>query len=87
MLAALASAAALSVASPSCDPTDIALGEPGPSNVSNWKTAYSAAKIAVDFANASSDMYLPLKAVVGALSVFTKNYDVRFPPASRPIEH
>jgi len=30
----------------------------------------------VDVAKESSDMFLPLKAVVGALSVLIKNYDV-----------
>jgi len=30
----------------------------------------------VDIAKESSDMFLPLKAVVGALSVLIKNYDV-----------
>lgn len=32
--------------------------------------------MAVEIANASSDMFLPLKAVVGVLSVLIKNYDV-----------
>ena len=84
-LAASTSAIALSIASPSCDPTDTVLDEPGPSEESCWGTAYEAAKIAVDIANASSDMCLPLKAVVGALSVLIKNYDVRFPQAYCPI--
>ena len=35
-------------------------------------------KITVDIAKESSDLLLPLKAVVGALSVLIKNYDVRF---------
>jgi len=30
----------------------------------------------IGFAKESSDMFLPLKAVVGALSVFITNYDV-----------
>ena len=47
--------------------------------------AYNAAKIAIDVANASSDMFLPLKAVVGALSVFIMNYDVRFLQASHRL--
>ena len=81
-LAASTSAIALSVASPSCDPTDTALDERGLPKESCWGTAYETAKIAVDIANASSDMCLPLKAVVGALSVLIKNYDVRFPRAS-----
>ena len=51
-----------------------------------FRSAYEAAKIAIEIANASSDMFLPLKAVVGALSVLIKNYDVSFPRASCPIE-
>lgn len=58
---------------------DDALNEPGSPKESNWKTAYGAARMAVEIANASSDMFLPLKAVVGALSVLIKNYDVSPP--------
>ena len=39
--------------------------------------------MAVEIANESSDMFLPLKAVVGALSVLIKNYDVSIFRASR----
>ena len=42
--------------------------------------------MAIEVADASSDMFLPLKAVVGALSVFIKNYDVRFPRGVYPID-
>ena len=86
VLAASTSAIALSITSPACDTTDTTLDEPGSSKESCWGTAYEAAKIAIDIANASSDMFLPLKAVVGALSVLIKNYDVMFPQAPRPIE-
>jgi hypothetical protein len=41
-----------------------------------WQTAYTAAKMAVEITKESSDMFLPLKAVVGAISVLIKNYDV-----------
>ena len=41
-----------------------------------WQTAYGAARMAVEIAKESSDMFLPLKAVVGAVSVLIKNYDV-----------
>jgi len=41
-----------------------------------WKTAYAAVRMAVETIKESSDMFLPLKAVVGALSVLMKNYDV-----------
>ena len=54
------------------------LDESGPSKESGWKAVYGALKITVDIAKESSDLLLPLKAVVGALSVLIKNYDVRF---------
>jgi len=41
------------------------------------KTAYAAVRMAVDITKESSDMCLPLKAVVGAISALMKNYDVR----------
>ena len=85
-LAASSSAIALSIASPSYDPTDNAANEPGSSKESVWKTAYGTARMAVEIANASSDMFLPLKAVVGALSVLIKNYDVGPPSASPPVD-
>jgi hypothetical protein len=69
----------LSTTSQSCDPSDIVPNEPKSSKESSWKTAYAAARMAVEIANASSDMFLPLKAVVGALSVLLKNYDVGTP--------
>ena len=47
-----------------------------------WQTAYSAAKMAVEIAKESSDMFLPLKAVVGAMSVLIKSYDVSLPRRS-----
>ena len=76
--AASSSAIALPTASVSCNPSDIALNEPGSSKESAWKTAYGAARIAIETVKESSDLFLPLKAVVGALSVLIKNYDVRF---------
>lgn len=75
-LVASSSAIALSIASPLCDPV---LGEHGLSGGSGWEVAYEAARTAVDIAKESSDMFPPLKAVVGALSVLIKNYDVNYP--------
>lgn len=43
---------------------------------SAWYTAYNAAKVAINAIKESSDIFPPLKAVVGALSVIIKNYDV-----------
>ena len=72
-LVASSSAVALSICSPSCEPLG---NEPGSSKESGWRTAYGAARMAVEIAKETSDMFLPLKAVVGALSVLIKNYDV-----------
>ena len=44
-----------------------------------WRTAYAAARMAIEVAKESSDMFLPLKAVVGAMSVLMKNCDVSAP--------
>ena len=41
-----------------------------------WKAAYGAARMAVKISKESSGMFPPLKAVVGAVSVLIKNYDV-----------
>lgn len=41
-----------------------------------WQTAYSTAKMVIEITKESSDMFLPLKAVVGALSLLIKNHDV-----------
>jgi len=46
------------------------------------QTAYSAVRMAVDVVKESSDMFLPLKAVTGAMSALMKNYDVS-PACSR----
>ena len=40
----------------------------------------------VEVAKESSSMLLPLKAVMAALAVLIKNYDVRRPHVSHPID-
>jgi len=40
------------------------------------QTAYFAVRMAVEVIKESSDMFLPLKAVAGAISALMKNYDV-----------
>ena len=45
-------------------------------NDADWQAAYSAARVALEIVKESSDMFLPLKAVAGAMSVLIKNYDV-----------
>ena len=84
-LAAASIAIALAFASPSCDPTENAPDEPGSSKESTWRAAYRMARMAVEIANASSDMFLPLKAVAGALLVLIKNYDVSPLWVSHPV--
>ena len=49
---------------------------------SAWQTAYSAARMVIGITKESSDMFLPLKSVVGALSVLIKNYDVNPVPVT-----
>ena len=58
--------------------------EPSPHQAADsaWQTAYSTARMFVNITKESSDMLLPLKAVVGALSVLIKNYDVSITPVS-----
>jgi len=85
-LAASSSAIALSIASPSRDVSDAVPDEPESSKEPSWRTAYGAARMAVEIAKESSDMFLPLKAVVGALAVLIKNYDVRYIRLSRLID-
>lgn len=41
-----------------------------------WRTAYGAARMAVEIAKESTDMFPLLKAVAGAMFVLIKNYDV-----------
>ena len=84
-LVASSSAVALSIISPSCDSNNSTPIDPGLSKESAWKAAYGAARMAVDVAKDSFDVFPPVKAVLVALSVLMKNCDVGFPPAPRPI--
>jgi hypothetical protein len=61
-----------------------ASGVAGPQD-SAWQTAYSTARMVIGIAKESSDMFLPLKTVVGALSVLIKNYDVSSIPATTEL--
>ena len=76
-LAATSTAIALSLGSAFYDTRDTSGDGPTVRGRSvHWQTAYGAARMAVEIANASSDLLLPLKAVVGAMSILIKNYDV-----------
>ena len=85
-LATLSASIASAIGSSSQGPSDIGVDQPETSE-SRWRTAYGAARMAVDIAKESTDMFLPLKAVAGALSVLIKNYDVKYTRASRLIDH
>ena len=85
-LAASPSPSALSIRSSSCDPLDVGGDDLGTSKEAGWRTAYGAARIAVEIAKGSSDMFLPLKAVAGAVAVLIQNYDVQCPQVSCPID-
>ena len=72
-----ATSTALSVGSAPYDARDKSSGDATvQGRDSGWHTAYGAARMAVEIAKESSDAFLPLKAVVGAISVLIKSYDV-----------
>ena len=76
-LAASSTAIAFSIGSAFCDTRDTSGdGATVRGRDTGWQTAYAAARMAVEITKESSDMFLPLKAVVGAMSVLIKNYDV-----------
>ena len=76
-LAASSTAIALSVSSAFSNTLDtFGDGATVQGRDTDWPTAYGVARMAVEIAKESSDLCLPLKAVVGAVSVLIKNYDV-----------
>ena len=87
VLAVSSGSIALSICSSSYGPSSVGNDDPESSKESGWRTACGAARMAVEVAEESSDMFPPLKAVVGAVAVLIKNYDVRCPQVSRHIDH
>lgn len=84
-LVALSTSITSAIGSPSQGPSsDPGVDQPETSKRSRWRTAYAAARIAIEIAKESADMFPPLKAVVGAVSVLIKNYDVKHTQASHP---
>jgi hypothetical protein len=76
-LAATSTAIALSIGSAFYDTRDtFSDGATVRGRDTGWRAAYHTARMAVGTAKESSDMFLPLKAVAGAVSVLIKNYDV-----------
>jgi len=77
VLAASSTAIALSIASPFYNIRETPNNDITTHGRDNgWQTAYGAARMAVEVAKESSDMFLPLKAVANAMSALIKNYDV-----------
>ena len=70
-LAATSSAIALSISSAFRDPSSTSGDGP-----THWRAACATIRMAVEITKESSDLCLPLKAVVGAIFVLIKNYDV-----------
>ena len=76
-LAASSTAIALSITSPFYDTGDASgNGADVRGSGAGWQTAYGTVRMAIEIAKETSDMFLPLKAVVGAVSALMKNYDV-----------
>lgn len=75
VLAASSTAIALSIGSAFSDTTDTFSGG-ATARGTGWQTAYAAAKMAVETIKESSDLFPPLKAVVGAMSILIRSYDV-----------
>ena len=74
---AATSAVILSLGSALCDTSDTSsAGVAVQEDDAVWKTAYGAARMAVEIAKETSDALPPLKAVVGAMSILIKNFDV-----------
>jgi hypothetical protein len=80
VLAASSTAIALSIGSPLYDTGDTSSDGAGiQGRDTGWQTAYAAARMVVEITKESSDLFPPLKAVVGAVSVLIKNCDVGVP--------
>jgi len=76
-LVASSTAIALSIASPFYDTGDASGdGADVRGRDVSWQTTYGAIRMAVEITKESSDMFLPLKAVTGAVFALMKNYDV-----------
>ena len=76
-LAATSSAIALSISSAFCDLGDMSHDDStSQGGDTRWQAACATIRMAVEVTKESSDLCLPLKAVVGAISVLIKNCDV-----------
>ena len=76
-LGATSSVIALSISSAFRDLSDASCdGSTDQGNDTYWQAACATIRMAVEITKESSDLCTPLKAVVGAISVLIKNYDV-----------
>jgi hypothetical protein len=76
-LATLSAGIALSIGSPSNDPCGTSSdGATAQGTDAIRQTTYAVARMVVETTKESSDPFPPLKAVVGAMSVLMRNYDV-----------
>ena len=76
-VAASSTAIALSIGSAFYDVRDVSSDNAAVQGTdAGWQTAYAAIKMAVEITKETSDLFPPLKAVVGAVSALIKNYDV-----------
>jgi hypothetical protein len=76
-LAASSTSIALSIGSPIYNTGDTSSNGAAVQGMhTSWQTAYAAVRVAVEITKETTDLFLPLKAVAGAVSVLIKNYDV-----------
>jgi hypothetical protein len=76
-LATLSAGIALSIGSPSDDARSTSSNDNTVRRMGALlQTTYAAVRMAVEITKESSDLCLPLKAAVGAVSALMKNYDV-----------
>lgn len=76
-VAASSTVIALSICSPFHNAHDTSSeGATAPGRDTGWRATYAAVRMAVEVTKESSDLFPPLKAVVGAMSLLMKNYDV-----------
>ena len=75
-LATLSAGIALPIGSPSNDTCGSSDGTTVQGTDAIRQTVYAIARMVVETTKESSDLFLPLKAVAGAMSVLMRNYDV-----------
>ena len=86
-LATSSTSIAFSVCSPSCYPSNAVPNEPGSSKrVRLENGVWGGEDSRIEITKETSDIFLPLKAVAGALAVLIKNYELKCAQIFRPID-